>query len=111
MSFTLGGTLLQRCSLYSITQADEFGNGKKRVPIRENVACRFVLSEQREFNASAGGYVRLGAAAAWLDGDMPVEVGDVFLDLDSKREFRIESVSKPRDLFTPRVDHTKLILE
>lgn len=111
MSLTLGGTLLQRCSLYSIKQADEFGDGKRRVAIRENVACRFVQSEQREFSAAAGGYLRIGTAAAWINGDMPVEVGDVFLDIESNREYRISSVSKPRDLFTPRVDHTKLILE
>jgi len=110
-SLTLGGTLNQLCTVYSIKGADEFGNGHKRIDIAVNRPCRFVLEEQRRFDSSAGGYIRLGSAAAWLDGRIPVQVGDVFVDLESGHEYRIKDVAMPRDLFSVGVDHTKIILE
>lgn len=111
MSLTIGSMLHQRCDVYTVKNADEFGNGAQRTPIVTNRACRFVHAEQVEFSTAAGGYVRTGSAAAWLSGRVAGNVGDIFVDRESNEEFRIVRVSMPRDLLVPGVDHTKFTLE
>lgn len=110
MSYTLTGLLKQTCSVYTVAQAGPYGDGPKRVPVFEDMPCRFVESEALKQDAKTGSALSFGKAQCWFDGDVPVMQGHKLVHED--REFTVISVTKPRDLIDATfVDHTKVVLE